>query len=172
MSLKLRLPATRVAPLAVGSAPAPFLSRRAKSLSGVACQRHPGLKITGRSFEREKRCGGEGREAIGLEVVELDEGHAGAVRPHDDVALLGGRKVEHRRQLLLELGGRHVAAEQFLDAGARRPRHIEMRGADAGKEIEHPLPVMQCCAVSRHYSPPCLLLPVKLLLPMMVIQPA
>src|SRR5271163_589260 len=33
LSLKFRLPATRVAPLAVGSAPAPFRSRRAKSLS-------------------------------------------------------------------------------------------------------------------------------------------
>ena len=73
LSLKLRLPATRVAPLAVGSAPAPFLSRRAKSLSVAGCQRDPGLKITGRGFEREKRNGGEGREPIGLEIVELDE---------------------------------------------------------------------------------------------------
>ena len=97
---------------------------------------------------------------------------AGAMRPHDDIALLGGREIEHPRQLALELRERHVAAEQFLIAGARRPCDIEMRGADAGEEIEHPLPVMQCCAVSRHYSPPCLLLPVKLLLPMMFIQPA
>ena len=98
--------------------------------------------------------------------------HAGAMRPHDDVALLGGGESEHRRQLAFELGGRHVAAEQFLVAGACCPCDIEMRGADAGEEIEHPLPVMVCCAVSRHYSPPCLLLRLKLLLPMMFIQPA
>ena len=39
LSLKLRLPATLVAPLAVGSAPAPLRTRRAKSLpslSGIA----------------------------------------------------------------------------------------------------------------------------------------
>jgi hypothetical protein len=113
-----------------------------KILVGSGCQRHPGLKITGRSFEREKRRGGEGREAIGLEIVELNEADIGAVWPHDDVALLGGSKIEHPWQLALELRERHVATEQFLIAGARRPRHIEMRGADAGKEIEHPLPVM------------------------------
>ena len=127
LSLKLRLPATRVAPLAVGSAPAPFLSRRAKSLSRHGCQRHPGLKITGRGFEREKRRGGEGREPIGLEIVELDEGDAGAVRPHDDVALLGGCEIEHPRQLALELRERHVAAEQFLDR--RRTSSMSHRNA-------------------------------------------
>ena len=99
--------------------------------------------------------------------------HAGAMRPHDDIALLGWRVTEHPRQLALEFSQRHVAAEQFLDAGARRPGDIELRGTDAGEEIEHPLPVMSCAgAVSRHYSPPCLLLPEKLLWPMMVIQPA
>ena len=75
---------------------------------------------------------------------------AGAMRPHDDIALLGGRVTEHPRQLALEFSERHVAAEQFLDAGARRPGDIELRGTDAGEEIEHPLPVIhvRCCLPS------------------------
>ena len=66
------------------------------------------------------------------------------------IALLGWRIIEHPRQLALEFCQRHVAAEQFLIAGARRPCHIEMRGTDAGEEIEHPLPVMVvlCCLPS------------------------
>ena len=66
---------------------------------------------------------------------------AGAVRPHDDIALLGRRVIEHRGSWR-ESASCHVAAEPFLIAGAGRPGHIEMRGADAGEEIEHPLPVM------------------------------
>ena len=51
----------------------------------------PCLKVSGRGFEGEKHGRGEGREPIGFEVVELDEGHAGAMRPHDKIALLGWR---------------------------------------------------------------------------------
>ena len=91
LSLKLRLPATRVAPLAVVSAPVPLRRRRAKSLSSDARQREPGLKIAGRGFEGEKHGGGEGRELIGLQIVELDEGDAWPVRAHDEIALPAGR---------------------------------------------------------------------------------
>ena len=41
-----------------------------------ARQREPRLIITGRGLDGEERGAGEGRELIGFEIVELDEGHA------------------------------------------------------------------------------------------------
>ena len=45
---------------------------------------------------------------------------------------------------------RHTAISlaQFFVAGACRPGDIEMRGADAGEEIEHPLSVLVCRILS------------------------
>src|SRR6187200_2177144 len=74
--------------------------------------------------------------------------HAWPMRPHDDVALPGRGVIEHRWQLILQFGGRYIAAKHFFVAGARRPCDIEMRGADAGENIEHPLSVLMCSVLS------------------------
>ena len=61
----------------------------------------------------------------------------GAVRAHDDVALVGGRDVEHRGQGAVKIGQADAAPEQFLLAGGVRPGHVKARGSDTGESVEH-----------------------------------
>ena len=137
-----------------------FAQPAGKVLVLDARQREPGLKITGRGFEGEKRGGGEGRELIGLEVVELDEGHAGPVRPHDDIALVGGCDVEHRGQGAAKIGEADVAAEQFLVAGARSSRSHRKRVAPtlAKASIIARASVCPVLALSSPMPRPCFIL--------------
>src|SRR3954466_7441817 len=88
-----------------------------------------------------------------LEIVELNECHAGAMRSHDDIVLLDRRMIEQRRQKAAQLIELYVAAEPLLVAGTRCLRHVETGGTDAGEEIEHVLPVLMI-GISVGHAPP------------------
>ena len=93
----------------------------------------------------------------GLEVVELDECHAGAMRAHDHVALFAGGVVQHCGQGAHEFGKAHAAAEIFLVSGARCPCHVKARGSDTGEGVQHRLRFAcgRICALSSPMPRPC-----------------
>jgi hypothetical protein len=87
------MPATRVAPR--GRVGARALAQAAGEVLVLHTrQREPGLEIAGRGLNGEKHGGGEGRELIGLQIVELDEADARPVRAHDQIASPAGGVTE------------------------------------------------------------------------------
>jgi len=63
----------------------------------LTAHHQPGLVIGGRRLDDQKHGGGEGRELVSGEVVELDEPHAGPARPDREIETVGGRGIEQGR---------------------------------------------------------------------------
>ena len=108
-----------------------------KVLVLAARQREPCLKIAGRGFEGEKHGGGEGRELIGLEVVELDEATPGPCGR--TMTLRCGRMASSSiaGRVRVRSAGDTLRRNRSLSPARVGPCHIEARGTDAGEGVEH-----------------------------------
>ena len=128
-ALKLRLPLIRVAPLADGSAPAPFLSLRAKS--GVASSTAtPCLAIAGRGGQHHEGMGGNAAGLFRVQVVKLHQfGAVRNTRAYNHVMLMGRGFPEYRADGAAETRlwcGSAVTSVHFdMGRKTKPPRNIE-----------------------------------------------
>ena len=111
-----------------------------------------------------RNMGGEGRQFVGGEIVELDEHHLGTVRPDDQAEPFGDRRVEQGRDGAAEIGVADAvdvnriepvfvvgvglrSSERFQRRAqsawpprfmvALDPRDVKARGAHTGEQIQH-----------------------------------
>ena len=106
-------------------------------------------------FESEQCGGSDSGKPVGVEIVQLNETHAGAVRPGNQIAALLNSMIKDVGQGALKFGQRHAAPELLFLTGCVRPCHVKMRGPGARKRIEHApcLGVMYLRAVFGHAPP-------------------